>query len=109
MYLSEQLQKKWEGVLDHPDMPAIKDPYRKAVTAVVLENQVQEIQKKSSFIKHLPKLIFEILLMVTIFGVFMGLALFGISGVVIGPVFIAVTVNLALLSLKEYNLRSKRF
>ena len=35
------------------------------------ENQVQEIQKKSSFIKYLPKLIFEILLMVTIFGVFM--------------------------------------
>ncbi len=35
MYLSENLQKKWEGVLDHPDLPAIKDPYRKAVTAVV--------------------------------------------------------------------------
>jgi len=26
MYLSENLQKKWEGVLDHPDLPAIKDP-----------------------------------------------------------------------------------
>ena len=45
MYLSESLQKKWEGVLDHPDLPAIKDPYRKAVTAVVLENQAQEMQK----------------------------------------------------------------
>ena len=45
MYLSENLQKKWEGVLDHPDLPAIKDPYRKAVTAVVLENQAQEMQK----------------------------------------------------------------
>jgi hypothetical protein len=43
--LSENLQKKWEGVLDHPDLPAIKDPYRKAVTAVVLENQALEMQK----------------------------------------------------------------
>ena len=33
MYLSEQLQSKWAGVLDHPDLPAITDPYRKAVTA----------------------------------------------------------------------------
>jgi len=44
MYLSEQLQKKWEGVLDHPDMAPIKDPYRKAVTAVILENQAVEMQ-----------------------------------------------------------------
>ena len=48
MYLSEQLQKKWEGVLDHPDLAPIKDPYRKAVTAVVLENQFQEIYQKAA-------------------------------------------------------------
>jgi hypothetical protein len=45
MFLSEELQKKWEGVLDHPDLPSIKDPYRKAVTAVILENQAQEMIK----------------------------------------------------------------
>ena len=45
MYLSEQLQTKWNGVLDHPDLPSISDPYRKAVTAVVLENQAVEMQK----------------------------------------------------------------
>jgi len=45
MYLSESLQKKWEGVLDHPDLAPIKDPYRKAVTAVVLENQATEMRK----------------------------------------------------------------
>ena len=45
MYLSEQLQTKWAGVLDHPDLAPIKDPYRKAVTAVVLENQAQEMMK----------------------------------------------------------------
>ena len=45
MYLSESLQKKWEAVLDHPELPKIADPYRKAVTAVVLENQAAEMIK----------------------------------------------------------------
>ena len=39
MYLAEGLQNKWAPVLDHEDMPKIKDSYRKAVTAVLLENQ----------------------------------------------------------------------
>jgi hypothetical protein len=54
MYLSEQIQKKWEGVLDHPDLPAIKDPYRKAVTAVVLENQANEMQKANQMLFEAP-------------------------------------------------------
>jgi len=54
MYLSEQIQKKWEGVLDHPDLPAIKDPYRKAVTAVVLENQATEMQKSNQMLNEAP-------------------------------------------------------
>lgn len=39
MYLSEELQKKWQPVLEHPELASIKDPYKKAVTAVILENQ----------------------------------------------------------------------
>ena len=39
MYLSEQLQKKWAPILEHPDLGDIKDPYKKAVTTVLLENQ----------------------------------------------------------------------
>ena len=39
MYLSEQLQKKWGPILEHPDLGGIKDPYKKAVTTVLLENQ----------------------------------------------------------------------
>jgi hypothetical protein len=50
MYLSEQLQKKWEGVLDHPELAPIKDPYKKAVTAVILENQAQEMQKAAGIL-----------------------------------------------------------
>ena len=45
MYLSEELQKKWNPVLEHPELEAIKDPYKKAVTAVILENQHQAMQQ----------------------------------------------------------------
>jgi hypothetical protein len=41
MYLTEELQKKWSPILEHPELEAIKDPYKKAVTALVLENQHQ--------------------------------------------------------------------
>ena len=41
MYLSEELQAKWKPVLEHPELETIKDPYRKSVTAMVLENQSQ--------------------------------------------------------------------
>jgi len=43
MYLSEELQSKWQPVLEHPELDAIKDPYKKAVTAMVLENQQKAI------------------------------------------------------------------
>jgi hypothetical protein len=52
MYLSESLQKKWEGVLDHPDLPSINDKYRKAVTAVILENQAQEMVKAGAILNE---------------------------------------------------------
>ena len=52
MYLSEGLQKKWEGVLEHADLPKIADPYRKAVTAVVLENQASEMAKAAGVLNE---------------------------------------------------------
>lgn len=45
MYLSETLQAKWAPVLDHPDMSPIKDPYKRAVTAVVLEQQERALRE----------------------------------------------------------------
>ena len=39
MYLTEQLEQKWSPVLDHEGAGKIKDPYRRAVTAIILENQ----------------------------------------------------------------------
>ena len=46
MYLSEEIQKKWSPVLDHPDLQEISDPYRKSVTAVILENQEKALQEE---------------------------------------------------------------
>jgi len=45
MYMTEELQKKWTPVLEHPELEAIKDPYKKAVTALVLENQQQAMSQ----------------------------------------------------------------
>ena len=45
MYLSENLQKKWAPILDHPELGNISDPYRKAVTTVLLENQEKSMQE----------------------------------------------------------------
>ena len=39
MFNSESLQEKWAPVIEHAELPQIKDGYRKAVTALVLENQ----------------------------------------------------------------------
>jgi len=52
MYLSEELQKKWEPVLEHSELPTIKDPYRKAVTALVLENQQQAMLKEAGILSE---------------------------------------------------------
>jgi len=46
MYLSEELQKKWSPVLDHKDLSEISDPYKRAVTTVVLENQEKALREE---------------------------------------------------------------
>ena len=39
MFKSEELEKKWQPILESADAPAFADNYRKSVTAVLLENQ----------------------------------------------------------------------
>jgi len=46
MYLSESQMEKWAPVLDHPELPEIKDSHRKNVTAVVLENQEKALREE---------------------------------------------------------------
>ena len=48
MFLSEQLTKKWEPVLNHEGLGEIKDNYRRSVTAVVLENQEKALREERS-------------------------------------------------------------
>ena len=47
MYLTEQLESKWSPILDHDGLSKIKDPYRRAVTAVILENQEKAMAEES--------------------------------------------------------------
>ena len=50
MYNSEALQEKWQPVLNHPDLPEITDSYKRAVTAVILENQENELKEQRSML-----------------------------------------------------------
>jgi len=52
MYNSENLQEKWQPVLNHPDLPEIKDNYRKAVTSIILENQEKAMKEDASFLSE---------------------------------------------------------
>jgi hypothetical protein len=52
MYLSEQYEKKWQPVLEHPELPKIGDSYRRAVTATILENQERAMKEDASFLNE---------------------------------------------------------
>jgi hypothetical protein len=53
MYLNETYVKKWAPVLDHGDLPKITDPYKRAVTALVLENQERALVEESRSMQNL--------------------------------------------------------
>ena len=52
MYNSEALQEKWQPVLNHPDLPQITDSYKRAVTAVILENQEREMNEQKQMLSE---------------------------------------------------------
>ena len=52
MYLSETHEKKWQPVLEHPDLPKITDSYRRAVTSVILENQERASKEDAAFLSE---------------------------------------------------------
>jgi hypothetical protein len=49
MFQSEALQEKWAPLLDYSGLDPIKDSHRKAVTAVLLENQEKFLRDQSAF------------------------------------------------------------
>ena len=50
MFNTEHLQEKWQPVLEHPDLPEIKDSYRRAVTTIILENQEKAMSEDREFL-----------------------------------------------------------
>jgi len=51
---TEALQEKWAPVLDYEGMDPIKDSHRRAVTAVLLENQEQTLREERAFLSEAP-------------------------------------------------------
>ncbi len=49
MFQSEQLQEKWAPLLDYQGLDSIRDSHRRAVTAVLLENQEKFLREEQSF------------------------------------------------------------
>jgi hypothetical protein len=49
MFHSEHLQEKWAPLLDYQGLDPIKDSHRRAVTAVLLENQERFVREQSAF------------------------------------------------------------
>src|SRR6266550_9152918 len=45
---TKALFEKWGAVLDHPDLPKITDPHRRAVTAMVLENTETALSQEAA-------------------------------------------------------------
>ena len=50
MFQTEHLQEKWQPVLEHNDLPEIRDSYKKAVTTVILENQEKALREDRGFL-----------------------------------------------------------
>ena len=49
MFQSEHLQEKWSPLLDYEGLDPIKDSHRRAVTAVLLENQEKFLREEHAF------------------------------------------------------------
>ena len=54
MFNTEKLQEKWNPVLKHDGLPEIKDNYRKAVTAQLLENQERFMREEKNILTEAP-------------------------------------------------------
>ncbi len=54
MYNAEQLQEKWAPVLEHTGLDSIKDSHRKAVTAILLENQERFLREERGMLAEAP-------------------------------------------------------
>ena len=49
MFLNEAIQNKWKPILEHEDLPQIKDKHRADVTACMLENTAKALNESGDF------------------------------------------------------------
>ena len=54
MFNAEYLQEKWAPILDYSGLDEIKDSHRRAVTAILLENQEKELRESREFLYEAP-------------------------------------------------------
>jgi len=54
MFNQEHLQEKWAPLLDYEGLDPIKDSHRRAVTAVLLENQERALREEREFLYETP-------------------------------------------------------
>jgi len=54
MFNAEQLQEKWSPLLDYQGLGEIKDSHRRAVTAILLENQERSLREERDFLYETP-------------------------------------------------------
>ena len=52
MYLTEQLEQKWAPVLDHEGAGKITNAYKRAVTAIILENQEKAMAEEGRMLNE---------------------------------------------------------
>ena len=48
-YQYEELQSKWQPIIEHADLPEISDSHKKSVTAVCLENTEKSLREEQGF------------------------------------------------------------
>ena len=48
-YMYEDLQQKWQPIIEHNDLPEIGDSHKKSVTAVCLENTEKSLKENQGF------------------------------------------------------------
>ena len=46
--MSDNLVQKWQPILEHPELDAIKDPHKRSVTATLLENQQNAAREQAT-------------------------------------------------------------
>jgi hypothetical protein len=54
MFNAEHLQEKWAPILDYQGMDTIRDSHRRAVTAILLENQERALREEREFLFETP-------------------------------------------------------